>query len=163
MAEVRVYRVKVWRRVVAVFFTLAGLLFLVEAGWSLQFSQGLAQWLALVSAVFFMVFGLGWMVQSFQSAVVMGADWVELRTWRKRQRLALGDVRGRREYLEKDDPSAPSVRGIRLEAEGGELASLEFERFYEFDAVFLGWYAGLRDLDAEEDEERAAGVVAIRG
>ena len=33
MAEVRVYRVKVWRRVVAVFFALAGLLFLVEAGW----------------------------------------------------------------------------------------------------------------------------------
>ncbi len=163
MAKIRVFRVKLWRRVMAVFFALAGVLFLIEAGWALQLEQGRAQWMALLSAVFFVLFGLGWMAHTFQNSVAMGADWVELRTWRKRQRLSFDKIKGKRESLDKDDPGAPKVHGIRLEAEGGELASLEFERFYEFDRGFWEWYRGLRDLDAEEESGQSAGAVAVRG
>jgi hypothetical protein len=163
MDVIRVYRVKAGRRVVAVLFALAGVLYLVEASWALLFARRLPEWLALGSAVFFALFGLGWMTDTFQTSIVMSPEWIEVRRWHKSQRLAFARIRGRRERLDKDDRSAPKIRAIRIEAEGGELESLEFERIFAFDEDFLRWYEGLRDLDREEEQEREAGVVAIRG
>ncbi len=67
---------------------------------------------------------------------------------RGRKTLRFRDIRGRREYVVRSaGPESVSTRYLKLESNDDRLPSLEFEKYFTFDAAFYEWFNRLPNLD----------------
>jgi hypothetical protein len=140
----RVYRLKWWRKGLALFFLVFGLLG-VNAFWGGTVFGGKHPevWGMLATAAITLS-GLYLTADAFTQTIVLWHDAIEKRTMFVTQRLEFTRIRGRREY--DDEGYDSTTRYLELVPNDRLLPTLTFEKYFTFDREFYLWFNSFPDL-----------------
>jgi hypothetical protein len=154
MQEPHVYQMKSQRQSLAVFVLALGTLLPVGILVGIGSRQNKpipweAVALVVLVTVVFAVIGVYCVTFAFISRVTLCEDVIELRTLFSRKKLPFDQIRGRREYVDRNLDGA-GARCFRLVPKDDRLSPLDFEKAYAFDDAFFRWFNELPDLDARD-------------
>jgi hypothetical protein len=146
----RLYRVKWWKRILALVF-LAFVLAGSVTIWTeiLVGERKPAKW-ERTSVTLGPLLGAYFVLEVFISTVTLFEDAIEVQTVFRNKRLLFTAIRGRREYVVRGGADSGPTRYLKLEPNEDGLPTLKFEKSYNFDAAFYRWFNALPDLDLRE-------------
>jgi len=140
----RVYRLKWWRKALALFFLIFGLLG-ANAFWAGPvFGPKHPEVWGMVATAGITLSGVFLTADAFTQTIVLWHDAIEKRTLFVTQRLEFAKIRGRREYDEEGYDS--NTRYLELEPNDRRLPTLKFEKYFTFDREFYAWFNSFPDL-----------------
>lgn len=101
-------------------------------------------------SVIFLADGVDLIVRAFHTAAAtFTCDAIELRSIHSRLGLPLNKIRGRREFMARDEEGA-GTHCLSLVPEDDRPTTLQFMKGHTFDDMFDRWFNELPDLDAED-------------
>lgn len=155
MRVVRVYRLKWYRFMAALFFLVLSCTFVIGTWRELILGAGEVKPLQMAISALLLIIGVLWTASTFKARVILYEDAIESVALRGRKALRFRDIRGRREYVVRSGgPESVSTRYLKLEPNDDLLPALEFEKYFTFDTAFYEWFNKLPDL-AELDAQKA--------
>lgn len=143
----RVYRMNIWIRVFAAAFLVFSLLGVFGLLWSERAGLHGRSFAEMIEWTAIALFAAGWVTYVFNAVVVLSNDAIERRTVLKTERLRFDQILGRREKVHRNFDGS-YIRYLQVVPRDALMATIQFQKFYVFDAAFYAWYDDLPDLDA---------------
>jgi hypothetical protein len=147
----RIYRIGWGQRVFSIVFTAFGAVFLIAFLWGAISGTRDASWIEIVVSIALPIGGGLFMARAFKDYVALSQSEIRHQTLFELRALPFDKIRGRRRYLVKGDRNSGPVWHLKVESNGDQFPTLDFEEsYYTFDEFFRTWFGALPDLDERD-------------